>query len=294
MREVVYGMPTDKSAPTVEYGIACGFFAEEGIRLTTKPLYGGPAIAKALNEGHLHFGHLGTPPAIVAHGNGARFRLVASGVKKKPHLYLGVRPDLRSFHDLRGAKIGLLSLGSCDEWIARRMLSLNDLDPDRDVMFVPIGDEYDRISELFAQRRIDAALAIEPNVALGEAAGVLRIWAAAYEERYLPVFQWTVLAASDRLIREDPELLCALIRGYVRSSRAARDDADQFIQFVAERFALPVAVARASLGRELNHYDFDGRIDVAGLAKAIELQTTLRPQRAVGPDDLTDLRFLPQ
>ena len=295
MREVVYGMPTDKSAPTVEFGVARGFFAEEGIRLTTKPLYGGPAIAQALNDGSLDFGHLGTPPAIVAHGENARFRLVASGVKKKPHLYLGVRPDWRGFEQLRGAKLALLSLGSCDEWIARRMLSLNGLDPDRDVTFVPIGEEYDRIGELFAARRIDAALAIEPNMTLGEAAGVLKIWAAAYDERYLPVFQWTVLAASDRLINDDPQLLRALLRAYVRASRAARDDADEFGRFLAERFRLPLRVAQTSIAREMSHYELDGRIDLPGLAKAIEVQASLRAlPRRVSAEDLTDLRFLPQ
>ena len=294
MREVVYGMPTDKSAPMVEFGIARGFFAEEGIRLSTRALYGGPAIAKALNEGNLDFGHLGTPPAIVAHGQGARFRLVASGVKKKAHLYLGAHPRLKDFPDLRDAKLGLLSLGSCDEWIARRMLSLNGLDPDRDVTFLPIGADYDRIAELFAEERIDAALAIEPNMALGEAAGVLKIWAAAYDEPYLPVFQWTVLAASDRLIEKDPDLLRALLRAYVRSSNAARDHAEEFIAFVAARFALPPAVARSSIEREMKHYEFEGAMDMKGLDKAIEVQGSLGAvRRPVSAGELADLRFLP-
>jgi ABC-type nitrate/sulfonate/bicarbonate transport system substrate-binding protein len=108
------------------------------------------------------------------------------------------------------------------------------------------------------------------------------------------VFQWTVLAASDRLIRNNPQLLRALIRACVRSSRAARDDADQFVHFVAERFGVPLGVARASLGRESSHYEFDGRMDMAGLSKAIEVQSSLHAQRSVLPEDLTDLRFLPQ
>jgi NitT/TauT family transport system substrate-binding protein len=294
MRQVVYGMPTEKSAPTVEFGVARGFFADEGIRLTTRAFYGGPAIAEALNEGSLAFGHLGTPPAIVAHGRGARFRLVGSGVKKKAHLYLGVNPHLDGFPGLRGARLGLLSFGSCDEWIARRMLALNGLNPDRDAVFVPIGADYDRIAELFADQRVDAALAIEPNMALGEAAGVLKILAAAYDEPYLPVFQWTVLAASDRLISEDPELLRALLRAYVRSSRAARDSAGEFVSFVSERFRLPVEIARSSIRREMKHYEFEGRIDMPGLRKAIEVQSSLNAlARSVSADLLTDLRFLP-
>jgi len=274
MREVIYGMPTQKSAPTVEFGIHKGFFRDEGIALSTRALYGGPAIANALNSGELAFGHLGTPPAIFAHGQGARFRLVGSGVKQKAHLYLGVGAELSGYQALRGAKFGLLSMGSCDEWIARRILSIHGLDP-AEVQFVPIGERYDGISELFAERAIDAALAIEPNMSVAEHAGVLRIWAAAYEDSYLPTFQWTVLAASDELIKNDPQLLRALLRAYARSSCAARDDRAEYAAFVAENFDLPLQAARLSIDREMRHYAFDCRIDSAGLRKALELQTSL-------------------
>jgi ABC-type nitrate/sulfonate/bicarbonate transport system substrate-binding protein len=274
LRPIVYGMPTEKSAPTVQYGIHKGFFRDEGISLSTKALYGGPAIASALNTGQLAFGHLGTPPAIVAHGQGARFRLVGSGVKQKAHLYLGVKAGVSEYQGLRGAKFGLLSMGSCDEWIARRILATHGVGH-QEVRFVPIGERYDRITELFAEHAIDAALAIEPNMSVAEHAGVLRIWAAAYEEAYLPVFQWTVLAASDELIDSDPDLLRALLRAYVRSSCAARDGIDEYAAFVAENFSLPLAAARRSIDREMGHYAFDGRIDAEGLRKALELQVSL-------------------
>jgi ABC-type nitrate/sulfonate/bicarbonate transport system substrate-binding protein len=162
------------------------------------------------------------------------------------------------------------------------------------VRFVPIGEDYDRIADLFAERRVDAALAIEPNMALGEAAGVLEILAAAYDAPFLPVFQWTVLAASDRLIKQDPELVRALLRAYVRSSRAARDYPGEFVSFVAERFRLPLEIARRSIRREMKHYEVNGAIDMPGLRKAIEVQSSLNAQaRSVSADRLTDLRFLP-
>ena len=271
---VVYGMPARTSAPTVEFGIKKGFFAEEGIALTTKAYYGGPAIASALSSGDLHFGHLGTPPAIVALGEGARFWLVGSGVKQKPHLYLGVRPEIEHYSALRGARFGLLSMGSCDEWIARRILAVHGVS-DAEVQFVPIGSRYDRIADLFFEGSIDAALAIEPNMSVAEEAGALKIWAAAYEPPYLPIFQWTVLATSNYLMNREPGLLRALLRAYVRSSKAARDNVEEYVAFVAELFAVAPTVARNSVEREIRHYAFDARIDFAGLRKALELQRTM-------------------
>lgn len=293
-KKVVYGMPTVRSAPTVQYGIAKGYFKDEGVDLSARALHAGPAIAAALNSGELAFGHLGTPPALVSHSRGARFRAVGSGIKRKLHLYLGIHSSIEKLEALKGGRIGLLSMGSCDEWVGRRMLQTHGLRAGVDVQLVPVHDAYERIIEQIAERQIDGALAIEPSMSAGEEQGVLKIWAAAYEEQYLPVFQWNVLAASDELIRNDPGLLKALLRAYIRCSHAARENADEFISFVAEEFHLPLAVAQRSVLREMSHYEFDCRMDQAGLQRAIELQTSLRAlQRPVTPEEFADLRYLP-
>jgi NitT/TauT family transport system substrate-binding protein len=294
LNRVIYGMPTGRSAPSVQFGMARGCFRDEGIELSVRAFYGGPALAAALQSGELAFGHLGTPPALVALSQGARFRVVGSGIKKKAHLYLGLRADLESVAALRGRKIGLLSMGSCDEWIAARMLQCHGLRAGADVELVALHERYERVVELIAERRIDGALAIEPSMSVGEAKGLLRIWAAAYDEPYLPIFQWTVLAASEPLVAERPELLRALLRGYIRSSQAVRDNPEEYAAFIAELFGLPPAAARRSVHREHCHYEFDGRVDRVGLERAIELQSSLDAlARPVTIEDFLDTRYLP-
>lgn len=293
-RTVIYGMPTERSAPSVQFGIARGFFRDEGIDLSAKALHGGPAIAAALDRGELEFAHLGTPPALVAHSRGARFRAVGGAIKQRLHLYLGIRSDIGRVEDLRGGRLGLLSMGSCDEWVSRRMLQDHGLQAGTDVELVPVYQGYENIVGLIAAREIDGALAIEPSMSAGEEEGILKIWAAAYDDPYLPVFQWNVLAASDRLIGDDPELLKALLRAYARSSRAAREETDDFIAFTAETFGLPVATVRRSTLREIGHYELACRIDSAGLEKSIALQGSLNAlDRPVAPAEFLDLRYIP-
>jgi ABC-type nitrate/sulfonate/bicarbonate transport system substrate-binding protein len=294
-RKVVYGMPTERSAPSVQYGVARGFFHDEGINLSAQAFHGGPAIATALDRGELEFAHLGTPPALVACSRGARFRAVGSAIKRRLHLYLGLRSNIFRVEGLRGGRLGLLSMGSCDEWVGRRMLQTYGLQAGTDVELVPLYQGYENIVELIAACEIDGAIAIEPSMSSGEEAGVLKIWAAAYEEPYLPVFQWNVLAASDRLIDADPGLLKALLRGYARSSRAAREEPDDFIAFTAEMFRLPLAIVRRSVLREIEHYEFACQIDYAGLEKAIALQSSLSAlERPVTAADFLDLRYVPE
>jgi NitT/TauT family transport system substrate-binding protein len=293
-KKLEYGMPTDKSAPSVQFGIARGYFRDEGIDLSVRAVYGGPALAAAYSSGELAFGHLGTPPALVALSRGARFRIVGSAIKKRVHLYLGLHSSIGEVGGLRGGRIGLLSMGSCDEWVGRSMLQAHGLEAGKDVHFVPIGAEYARVVDLIAERRIDAALAIEPNMSAGEERGVLRIRAAAYDEPYLPVFQWTVLVASDELAGKDPGLVRALLRAYARSAHAASRDVEEYISFVAEIFDLPPSVARRSVLREVGHYELDCRLDGPGLDKAIALQTSLDAlARPITVNEVVDSRYLP-
>ncbi len=66
-----YGIPTDKEAIQIRFGIHKGFFVKEGIDLDVKIIFGGPEIAKAYDKGSLVIGEIGSPPAIVAMQNGS-------------------------------------------------------------------------------------------------------------------------------------------------------------------------------------------------------------------------------
>ncbi|MGH9418347.1 MAG: hypothetical protein ACRD3J_00115, partial [Thermoanaerobaculia bacterium] len=57
-----YGVPTDKCALTVLLGIEKGFFREQGIDLSVRVVFGGPALAAAYDSGQLQFGEIGSPP----------------------------------------------------------------------------------------------------------------------------------------------------------------------------------------------------------------------------------------
>ena len=138
LRKVDFGLPTDKSALAVRLGIEKGFFRDEGIDLVLRVLFGGPPLAHAYDTGELPVGQMGSPPAVNALARGASFRIVGGGLRRKAHMYLCVRPEIADFAALRGARIGLLSMGSCDEWFCRVILGRAGLDPDRDVRMIPL------------------------------------------------------------------------------------------------------------------------------------------------------------
>ncbi len=210
-------------------------------------------------------------------------------------MFLGVRKDIGGYGELRGKRIGLLSIGSCPSWIARKILIHEGLDPDTDVTFVPLGEEYPRIIEFMEDGRIDACMATEPNLSIGEDCGILNIWAAAYDAPYLPDFQWIVRVANTDFIERELETVAAVLRGCRRSAHYAARHIDEFVTFVARQYGVGEGPVRRAVAREMPHYQLDCAIDMKGLQCSVDMLREYggidRPRRA---EDFTDLRFQPE
>jgi NitT/TauT family transport system substrate-binding protein len=294
LRALEYGVPTDKAGIAVRLGIEQGFFADEGLDLTVRTVFGGPALAAAYDRGDLHIGEIGSPPAVTAMSSGARIKIIGGAMRRKAHLYLGVRSGIRDFWGLKGKRLGLLSRGSCDEWFGRAICLREGLDPDRDIEWVPLEHDYARIIPLMKEEAIDACVVSEPNLSVGECDGTLRVWAAAYDEPYLPEFQWIVLVAREEFITREGETIRALLRAYERSARYAVEHVEEWAALYSRWWGLEAETARHAIARELPHLRLNCEIDMAGLRKVIELQQFLGAVTApLAVESIVDLRFLP-
>lgn len=294
LQRVSYGAPTDKCAVTVRLGIEKGIFEDLGLDLSVEVVFGGPQIAAAYDSGELQVGEMGSPPAINAIAAGMGFKIIGSGCRQRANMFFGVRKGINGFDELKGKRIGMLGIGSCPDWIMRKILKCEGLDPDRDVTFVPLLDDYPRVVDHIGDGRIDACLVVEPNLAIGEERGLLNYWTAGFEEPYLPHYQWIVRVARREIIERDPELLRALLRGCRSSAHYAAEHIDEWVTFAAKQYGTTESAARRAIDRELPHFQLDCRIDMPGLQRSVDLQYELggirQPMKA---EDFVDLRFQP-
>jgi NitT/TauT family transport system substrate-binding protein len=272
---LIYGAPTDKCAITVRLGIAKGFFRDEGIDLAVRVIYGGPELAAAYSSGEIPFGEMGSPPCVTAIGKGANISIIGGGVRRKAHMYVGVRKDIPDWNGLKGRRIGLLSRGSCPEWFLRSMLIARCIDPDSDVQLVGLHEDYSRVVDVMQEGRIDAALAVEPAMAIGEERGVLRVIAAVYDEPSIPPIQWIVRVGNRKFAESNHSLVEAALRACVRSSQYAANHVDELIDFAAKHYGLAPGTARRAMLRDFSELHFAGEIDFRGLENVLELQLRL-------------------
>jgi NitT/TauT family transport system substrate-binding protein len=292
---VCYGIPTDKEALQLRLGIARGFFREEGIDLSLKVIFGGPEIARAYDTGALKIGELGSPPAITAIARGARFKIVASGVRRRAVQYFVGAPHIRDWHDLQGTTVAALSIGSCSYWFMREVLQRHALDPDHDVEILGLGARYPKVVEEFRSGALAGAVLSEPNVSIGEGEGVFRVMQALTDPAFCPFMQWGVVVASPQTLEGEPELIHAVLRGCRKSYRYAAGHVDEWIAFGADHFGVTRETMAKSIERELAGLHFDGEVDMRGLQQAIDLQKRLGAiDRAPNAEAIVDFRFQPK
>jgi len=273
--KIEYGVPTDRSGVNVHFGIARGFFAEEGIDASVKVIFGGPEISAAYDSGALKIGELGTPPGITAIGRGHRFKIVGSALPRGIGLFFLVRSDIDDWNGLTGKTLGSLSIGSCSYWYLREMLIQNGLDPDHDVTVRGLNNDYPRQFELFEKGEIAALLSPEPNGTIAEAHGLVNCWGNVLDLADAPQMQWCIQVANDDYREKEPNLVRDFLRIAQRSSRYLAEHPDEWIAFNAKLFGLSPELAERSLTRERPTLHFDGQIDHPGLEAAIALQHQL-------------------
>jgi NitT/TauT family transport system substrate-binding protein len=272
---IEYGAPTDRSGINVRFGVAKGFFADEGIDLSVRVVFGGPEIADAYDSGALKIGELGTPPGITAIIRGKRFKIVGSGLARGVSLHFIAQFGLENWSDLRGRTLGALSIGSCSYWYLRELLTQHGLDPDKDVVIRGLGADYPRQLELLEKGEIAALLTAEPNASLGEARGIARSWGDVFSLGDVPELQWVIQVANEAFLAREPDLVRKILRITQKSSQYLLTHRDEWIDFTAAVHKVPREVAASSVTRELPFLHFDGQLDIPSLERAVQLQHQL-------------------
>ena len=254
------------------YGNARGFFEGRGVRPEIEIFHGGPELLRAVAEGRIHVGEIGLPPFIKAFSQGLAARLIGSTFIRRLDHFLAAKPEIRTVVDLKGKRIGILSVGSCDDYFLRHLLRQQGIDPDAEVEIVPLGPAYGD-PECFATGRIDAGFLVEPSLSLAESKDYCRVLLRVGD--YFPRYQWGGIFAGERFIRDHHVVLESLLAGYRQALRAMASPPDDCIEFGSKLFQVAPAVFRSALRRHLTDPELDARIDPQGLENCIRIQQEL-------------------
>ena len=188
-----------------------GYFKDEGIDLDLQQAGGGAAVP-ALIAGDLDFTGSGSV-AISAILKGAKLKVLLV-VDAHPAMQIWAQPAIKSFADLKGKPIGIISRGDTTEIAIRYYLAKRKL-PEDYVAYTPLGAGVARFAAI-ASGSFPAALINASEVEEMRATGKLRDLHRLVDLRQEITMAYNALATSDALIAKDPDLVRRMVRAILK------------------------------------------------------------------------------
>jgi NitT/TauT family transport system substrate-binding protein len=139
---LMFGQQTATTSEARSYFIpkSLGFFKEEGLDVTLQPTDGATQEMQILAAGKGDAG-MGAPPAILlARNAGAKVRAIfMTGREHGTSLAVLADGPIKDPKDLKGKKIGVMSMGASRTLDGYAMAQAAGLDPKTDVQWLPVG-----------------------------------------------------------------------------------------------------------------------------------------------------------
>ena len=225
-----------------------------------------PNIAMAaLLGGDIHYAEL-IGSVIRSAARGLPVRAISTGIKA-PFFTIIAQTKYRNIKELKGATIGLTSIGGTNHISTRMTLRHHGLDPDKDVKFLAIGDER-LVYDAFKFGRIDS-VALAPPFSLQLKREGYPILANIADHVVIP---FSGLGTTIERIKSNRAQVKRLLRaeiealGLIHSNPAATTDV------IRRRFHMDDKLARESYDAVVNAFSRDGRVPLDGVDILLQIE----------------------
>ncbi len=202
-----------------------GFFVDAGLEIEAEILDSGTKVTEGLRNGSLNFAIAPPDGVLLDAAVGGSLRIIAGNTSKLSH-FLITQPRFKKIEDLKGARIGCLSIDEGTTFVIQDMLSRHGLIFPDDYILDPVGGAPTRW-KLFQEQKIDAGLQSIPLSYMAEDAGFSNL---AATTDYIPDYQFTVVNADGEWAgsheSETVAFLAALLKAtdWVYDNRAGAAD----------------------------------------------------------------------
>jgi NitT/TauT family transport system substrate-binding protein len=268
-----------------------GLFADAGLTVTAKVLYGVQNVTSATRDGSVEIG-LGTPEGVLSDPAGAL--IIVGGNARKLANALIARRGIATIADLRGATVGVSHATEGTALLVTEMLAAHGLRAGRDYQLEAIGVASARW-EAIQSGKLDAGLQTPPHKYLAQDQGYPDLGEIS---AYVPDYQFTTVNVRADWAAAHQETLRAFLAGLARATRWLYDEPEAATDLAARALATTPDYAR----RDYEHFatsrslTTDLTLSEPGMAKVVEVMRAA--DTLPGPDDAgwrarIDLSLLP-
>lgn len=276
----------------VDVGVATGIFKKYGLDLQISGFGGEAKVQQAMAADSIDIG-LSSGPGLAFIVKGSPVKGIA-GMAGAPLLFaLVVNKDgpIKTVDDLKGAKVGVSTVGSVTSWIMNEVSRQKGWGPDG-MTQVPVGEDSARIAALKA-KAFDAAI-VNLAVALnysdrGDGRILLRFGDLVKD------FHIHIIYATDKAIAGKPEALRAFMKGWLESVAYMRTHKDETVKIAMKVMRTDAKNTSEIYDELMPMFSSDGHFNPKALAtlRRSFVEMKILPQE---PDmsKLIDESFLPK
>lgn len=245
------------------YGIEKGFYRKEGIDLQFRVLRGELAVSSIVSGKDVDYMY-GAGTAFFAAVRGVPMKVLSHDFKSV-FFYLMGSPRVHSGQDLKGKKVAVASLGGTGAAATRASLKALGIDPDRDVTLIVIGSASVRMAAMETGSVEAAIMPVPWNFRMRQKGFKELIYAGKVMSQPL-----TGLATSKEKVEKHPDQARRMLRGFIRSMKAMKEDRREVTEFIAKKFALDPSTAEETYKIMIQTLTADGTIADADLQELLE------------------------
>jgi len=149
-----------------------GFYGVAGMKVQLVPLPGSTDCVKLVATGDVPYSLPSIEPLPAARAQGVKAKIFYTAYQGNIYgIAVGNDSPIRAIKDLKGKKIGVASMASGGVHVARGVLAMSGLDPEKDAQIVVVG-EAAQAAALLRGGEVSALSMYDTQYALIQAAGV--------------------------------------------------------------------------------------------------------------------------
>ena len=153
-----------------------GWFAQAGFSVELLPLPGSTDCVKSVATRDIDYSLPSIEPLAIIRPQGIMIKNYYTAYQGNVYgLAVPADSAIKGFEDLRGKRVGVISMSSAGVIIARALAASHGMDPDRDISIVVAG-EAGQTAALLRSGQVDALSQFDTQYALIENAGVKMRW----------------------------------------------------------------------------------------------------------------------
>lgn len=267
-------------------GARFGIFREEGLDVQIVQIAGG-LVGPALISRELDYA-TAADTMLRAATSGLPVKVIAFG-GIRPVLSLNVRPEIKSVTDLKGRNIAISSKGATTEIVAREIVRHFGLNPDRDIITMPLGNQTNHLAAL-RTNAVQAAVFTPPYDVIGEREGFrVLVWAGDVIKDQLQAG----LATSDDKIGRNPAQVKRMVRGFVKSLVYLRKEKAKVVDLIVREWKLDPDAAERSYQLMVKTLSPDGSASESAVENVIQqMLKATKTQKEIPHSQVVNLTFL--